>query len=104
MIAAGSPGVRRSSAKTKMATTAMTGIVARRRLAMYASMQRDPPLTPRSGLSAARGEREAIAVTALLARLRERARSGYLPVFEMFQNTDAGATTTPSTLLRAAPG
>ena len=34
MIAAGSPGVRRSSAKTKMATTAMTGIVARRRLAM----------------------------------------------------------------------
>jgi hypothetical protein len=31
MIAAGSPGLRYSSAKTKIATTAMTGIVARMR-------------------------------------------------------------------------
>ena len=34
MIAAGSPGVRRSSANTKIATIAITGIVASRRLAM----------------------------------------------------------------------
>ena len=34
MIAAGSPGVRRSIAKTKTATIAMTGIVASRRLPM----------------------------------------------------------------------
>src|SRR5438445_8404363 len=38
MMAAGSPAVRRSSEKTTTATTAMTGIVARRRRPMYGSI------------------------------------------------------------------
>jgi len=38
MTAAGSPPVRRSKRKTKTATTVRTGMVARRRRAMYPSM------------------------------------------------------------------
>src|SRR5882724_424167 len=38
MMAAGSPAVRRSSEKTTTATTAMTGIVARRRRPMYGNI------------------------------------------------------------------
>src|SRR5574341_1175303 len=42
MIAAGSPAVRRSRRKTKRATIAMTGIVARTRRPMYGSIRGEP--------------------------------------------------------------
>src|SRR5947207_13173908 len=43
MIAAGSPGLRYKSAKTKIATTAMTGIVARMRRTIYANIGATAP-------------------------------------------------------------
>jgi hypothetical protein len=50
MIAAGSPGLRYKSAKTKTATTAMTGIVAMMRRTIYANMGRYPGIPAKAGI------------------------------------------------------
>ena len=91
MTAAGSPGVNRSMRKTKMATTASTGMMAMRRRAMKSIIVCGLPY-----------------LTASIPTLRRLPAEGrdedQFHFFSMFHITGTGALSQPEMLERMAPG